>query len=90
MDMNEALRRAAGRLPAEPAQPAQPAQPAPDKLAIAQQYAEATGCTLTEALEKMGGIAPRIPNGAAGAGTLNPPSGKPTMNDILRLATGRG
>lgn len=79
MDMNEAIRRAAGRVPA------QPAQPAPDQVAIAQQYAEAVGCTLTEALEKLGSITPRIPDGAAGAGTQTPPRSGPTMNDILRM-----
>lgn len=81
--MNRAIRQAAGRVVA------QPAQPTPDKLAIAQQYAEAVGCTLTEALEKLGSVPQRTPNGAAGAGTQNPPSGKPTMNDILRFAAGK-
>ena len=82
--MHRAIRQAAGRVVA------QPAQPTPDKLAIAQQYAEAVGCTLTEALEKLGSIAPRIPNGAAGAGTLNPPATQPGMNEIIRFAAGKG
>lgn len=89
--MNDLIRRKRGQPIGHLMSLPEPPVATPPEMATARQYAETLGLTLLEALAKMRGgavPAPR-PSAAAGAGTKNPPTGKPTMNEIIRRKAGR-